>query len=428
MSSRMFFLGTDVATLFVLHPEDLRHTHDWPTGWYDEAPVWQAQSRAGLMVAWGTRSDGGFRARFTTTGLTQEEASLATATWTFPYTVRHGRVLYDNSDAFPGGSGPGDLKDTDWFDIDNGDYLVTVTGIHWTDTGETPEEAAKRLPHYVVNFEPAKGAEPAIAQRVPDLGWGKGAEATDGPHETRYPPFNAYAAPSPDYVQKTRASPKSPVAACTVATITLDGRLQSSGESDLEQLVASEFRNLSFRDQKPGMPKLMGSTFFAAPSPEPGSLGLLCTLSGVSSPRGKPKTFSLSPSGPARLLEIAGRLHEGEIIPLRRRWPFGKSPPPLGDFKAPLLAVRVEPIFPDETNIGDIDTAALKSALLTRFSQQSSGLSQFHHARVSAMSDPAWMVRTAMEHLPWDSDVLLGLSAMDLPARAAEILRLLNTP
>lgn len=165
MAGSDFIVGTDVAHLVLFHPDDLQHRSNDPIAWYAYDFVYEKESRAGKLIAWCTGSDGGFGIRFAQDGLTPAEAAAACMPWTFPYVVRHGRVLVDNTDALPGQEQMTHPEDLDsWHEIENGTYQVTITPI---DRGEDESDA---LPDYVIAFEPvASLAWVPAAPTPPDL-------------------------------------------------------------------------------------------------------------------------------------------------------------------------------------------------------------------------------------------------------------------
>src|SRR5262249_9022620 len=82
-----------------------------------------------------------------------EETARACLPATFPFVVRHGRVLLDNTDALPGLEQMTDPETADsWYEIPNGAYRVTVHPI------DQSSEAKRVLPDYVITFEPVDDA------------------------------------------------------------------------------------------------------------------------------------------------------------------------------------------------------------------------------------------------------------------------------
>lgn len=160
MGSKRIFLGTDVATFVLFHPDDLAHRADDPIAWYSCDFAWQRESRAGRLVAFGTGADGGYSLRLTSEGLTAVEAPLACQSWAFPLVVRHGRVLLDNTDALPGEERMTDPTEVpeQWFELDNGSYRATVHALAWEEAPGALQEdgsiAPDAPPNYVIVFEP----------------------------------------------------------------------------------------------------------------------------------------------------------------------------------------------------------------------------------------------------------------------------------
>jgi len=157
-------IGTDVAHFVLFHPEDLQHRDDHPIAWYAYDFIYGLESAAGRLIAWGTGSDGGFRVRMTTGGLHHEEQQAALSPWHFPYIVRHGRVLLDNTDALPGleqMTEPDKIDGKFWLVLNNGAYRVSVFPIDRSDNSE--------LPDFVVTFAAVESIEGIAASVTPPL-------------------------------------------------------------------------------------------------------------------------------------------------------------------------------------------------------------------------------------------------------------------
>ncbi len=143
-------IGTDVAGLFIFHPDDLKHRADNPIAWYAYDFAFARESAAGNLIGFSTTSDGGYTLRLTQGPLTRDETQFAGPNLAFPYEVRHGRVYVDNSDGLPGVEQmdqPDEFPDR-WVEMPNGKYRVVVTGIDRAQPG-----APADLPVYVVRFE-----------------------------------------------------------------------------------------------------------------------------------------------------------------------------------------------------------------------------------------------------------------------------------
>jgi hypothetical protein len=169
--SRQLMVPTDVATLVLFHPDDLAHTAGWEIAWYDDPFIFPVESAAGRLIAWITGSDGSYSVRVTNEDLMAREKTYATGSWTFPYTVRYGRVFLDNTDTLPGQEQMTQTTDNEdyWIDIPNGDYHVCVTGIEWEAEPGSDQDGFDKLPNYVVQFLPATPTPPAIAPRPPTI-------------------------------------------------------------------------------------------------------------------------------------------------------------------------------------------------------------------------------------------------------------------
>jgi hypothetical protein len=160
---RTVIVGTDGASFCLFHPEDLRHREDAPGGWTDEDFACGAEFDAGTFVGWSTGGDGGFRIRVTDGELTPRESASVTASWDFRYRVRHGRVLLDNGDHLPPNEFDWPIRDDLWFELPDGDYRVTVSGIREDDPPE-PEVGREpceddTLAEYVIRFQPVRRLE-----------------------------------------------------------------------------------------------------------------------------------------------------------------------------------------------------------------------------------------------------------------------------
>ena len=168
--SRRLMMPADSAHLLLFHPDDLSHAAGWPRDWYRAPFAWGPESARGALVAWSTGTAGSFAVRLTTGALSAREHAYAGPQWTFPYTVRHGRVYFDNGDALPSQgrcAAPSDNADY-WVKLPDGDYAVTVTGIEWQ--AEPGADAAPdKLPNYVVQFAPVTDVHIGLARRPPDI-------------------------------------------------------------------------------------------------------------------------------------------------------------------------------------------------------------------------------------------------------------------
>jgi hypothetical protein len=288
-SNRKLGLGTDIAHLFLYDPDRLDYAKTWPIDWFNAPEVWQHVSRAGDMVAWCTRSDGGYAVRLTTDGLTEAETPLAGASWTFPLRST-GRVLIDGGDLLPNEDrAMGEPHDDQWVELAPGLWHVTVTAIEWTASALPEEEASKLFANYVVSFAPAGDAPaPAIARRPPDLVCLRAEPANDSPPEPI--PAGASARKGPDLSAPMPAGQAAKVVAPP-------GHFTSEGESDLLMSIPPGVRTFD----------AFKLPYFMAPSLEVGAVGQVCRLSGSGGAPGKPPRFSLTAQATARLTILAIR-------------------------------------------------------------------------------------------------------------------------
>jgi hypothetical protein len=166
MNNKTVYLGTDVATLVLFHPDDLVHRQNDPIAWYGYDFAYSKESAQGRLVAFDTGSDGGYEVRLTTGALSTQEMACACRSWAFPYLVRHGCFLIDNTEALPGReqmNDPARLVNR-WYDIASGAYRVVVHPI------DRSSEAARELPDYVIVFEAVDSiASIAVASTPPCL-------------------------------------------------------------------------------------------------------------------------------------------------------------------------------------------------------------------------------------------------------------------
>ena len=123
-------IGTDVANLFVYHPDDLGHRLSSPDGWMYDDFACGAEFRAGTFLAWRTGGDGGFSVRFTDGDLTARERAHLGGSWRFRYHVGRGRTLLEGGYLIPSESPKRDkFREENFVEIPDGDYEVTLIDI-----------------------------------------------------------------------------------------------------------------------------------------------------------------------------------------------------------------------------------------------------------------------------------------------------------
>jgi hypothetical protein len=156
-------VGTDGASYFLFHPEDLAHRRSSPGGWTADDFACGAEFVAGNLVAIDTGGDGAAPIRVTNGALTPREKARVSGSWPFRYRVRHGRVLLDGGLHVPHDTASKDQPPEDhWVAIPNGNYQVTVYAINRTirDAGGAGLDFDKTLPEYVFQFRPVPRLDP----------------------------------------------------------------------------------------------------------------------------------------------------------------------------------------------------------------------------------------------------------------------------
>ena len=151
-------IGTDVAGLFVYHPDDLQHRATSPSDWLYTDFACGREFNNGTLIAFSTGGDGGFDLRLTDGDLTAREKPHAGNSYSFRYRVKHGRVYVDNVNFMPSDSPyreKGKIPEKMGVEIPNGDYEVRVVAIHRPDEDDRLPEG-RRLPDFVLQFRKVK--------------------------------------------------------------------------------------------------------------------------------------------------------------------------------------------------------------------------------------------------------------------------------
>ena len=157
--SKVIGMGTDVATFLLYHPNDMTSHAESPVGWYSAPFAVKKFLEAGKLVGFSTGSDGSYSFRLTTGELTEREKAWARCSVQFRLDVQHGAVHLDNSNRLPCEDVPGPwrLSDSASFELENGKYIATVTGVNWAkepgamDANKLATDEA--LQSYVIQFE-----------------------------------------------------------------------------------------------------------------------------------------------------------------------------------------------------------------------------------------------------------------------------------
>lgn len=173
MFSHRVVCGTDIASFFIYHPDDLKHRLTSPQGWTWYHFACGPEFLAGRLVGFTTGSDGGYGFRITNEPLSDREKQWLAGSWDFRYHVKHGRVYLDGGYALPCTNHFDDSADhpEQWIKVPNGDYRVRVNAIEWysepgalDDNGQATENA---LTNYVIQFIPVDDLESIESSLTP---------------------------------------------------------------------------------------------------------------------------------------------------------------------------------------------------------------------------------------------------------------------
>jgi hypothetical protein len=329
MSSRTITVATDVAALFLFEPAELAHRGDDPIAWYAYDFAYQAESRAGRLVAVATGSDGVYAVRLTTGALTDREAAHRGRGFEFPLVVRHGRVLLDSSDALPGAEQqvkPEEIEDC-WFDLPGGSYRVAIHPIDWasesgaSDADRSADDMAP--PDYVVTFAAVEDAAAiAISTTMPVL----------KPQRTWQPTL---AAPQRNdagflWAGETPSPATYPLLEVDAATFVLPGQTISVE-------VASTLAE-AFTDRTGAGPRERVQRYVIAPAAVPGALAMVAEPTGVSQRRGFSPRMRLCGRDIAHIGDVRqeGGGRQIAVVPVARP-DMQASPDVIARFKSVLL-------------------------------------------------------------------------------------------
>lgn len=369
-------IGTDVATLVLFHPDDLKHRHDNPIAWYSYDFAYARESRAGALVGWITGSDGGYGVRMTQGALTDKEKAAECKGWTYPYRVRHGRVLLDNTDALPGVEQMTDPQSVTqyWYAIENGDYRVSV---HPIARGSDAD-----LPDYVVVFTPVPSLEadlaaPGLPDVRPDKDWEPSPTLTG---ET-----------PPDAYWPTRRIPLENVVAMVVAQ-EINVLPTSQARFPVSDAVAE------LASPKDGNWDDVVDDFVLASAVVPGQLAIVCRNVGQSRMTGQSAKLSLQGRALVRITSVKN----GPVLP----------------------AVGLEQVARPETVEDGEALASLRAKLVA--AGEAIAPSSFEIERLEALTRLEGVTTWALTHMAMPLDRRLGLFASAGPERVAGIERLLK--
>lgn len=156
----LIVVNTEVASIYMFHPDDLQHRKSSPMGWSSYGFTVEPEFGAGNLVAFVTGSDGTYQVRLTEGELTARERKYFSCAWEFRYKVRHNGVLIDGGEFLPEDRGhhlEESPAEDQWYAIANGNYKVTVSAIDWSsEPGAVDSQlrATKNaLSAYVIQFK-----------------------------------------------------------------------------------------------------------------------------------------------------------------------------------------------------------------------------------------------------------------------------------
>lgn len=393
--SKNLLVSTDAAHIAIFHPEDLTHAAEWPIGWYAEPFVFPSESGARRLIGWCTGGDGGFAVRLTNGPFTDEEARRAGPEWSFPYTVRHGRVFVDGTDALPGREQTIRAPDhpENWVDIPDGEYTVNVTAI-------LRGEGARDLPDYAVRFSPGSGATPA--RRPPDLVCWPGAEATDIVYAS---------APEPSApMDFDRFYP-----AFVSANVGGVGEgFSSEGEAPIEAARPPGEDDFAIFDV----------TFVAAAVLAPGAHAVMVECHGASGAPGAPKRYQFRGKRAVRISAVEGMFAKGVHVPEGKAGLFRRQPKPFPE--TALRAVKVGPLemeqdSPPTVVFVDLKARAIAGLERGEMRRRLGGMAGYEALRVASYDEMAPLMEWLITHLPLSGEERLRIGAMPPNARCAAL-------
>jgi hypothetical protein len=375
-------IGTDVASFFLFHPDDLAHRKDDPLDWYSYGFACRKEFKAGNLVAFTTGSDGGYQLRITGGDLTAAEQARQTGSWEWGYTVRHGKVFVDNGDYLPSEEAF-DLKkapEDQWVTVPNGDYRVTIYPIEREDNS---------LPDYVIRFEPVdKPLHIANSPAPPDL----------IPLKER-PPKASEGGTADAIYEKAE---EKPLARTYPLLVAADTSLLPGGSASVP--VADELFK-AVRDEDQTLTNSEGDIYVVLASSEkvPG-LGMLAWVNGWSEIPGKGGRISLRGERPVRITKRT----DGKPLPVA--W--------------------VEPVERSTASLGAEEVKALQAAFTKYAARQKEGqnsVSTFDQDRVAAMTSGKALTTRLIELLPLSVETRFRLQAASDAERAKELLAFLDS-
>ncbi|MGF9562238.1 hypothetical protein [Neorhizobium sp. JUb45] len=404
--SKKLMMPTDVAHIVIFHPDDLAHAAEWPIAWYSEPFIYPAESAAGRLVAWCTGSDGGFAVRLTNGAVTEREQKYAGPSWTFAYTVRHGRVFLDNSDALPGLEQMAKTSDNEdyWIEVENGDYAVTVTAIEWDKEPGAHDEDFDKLPNYVVQFQPRDGRVIEPARRPPDLECLTDFVATDrlSSGTGRTPAAVDYQPLYPAFVSKN--------VAWTGQTF------ETKGEAPIGTAVVAD---------EDGDADVFDQPYIAAAELVPGAPAVVVDCRSYGGAPDEPQEYGFRVGQAVKIVAIEGQVKNGKRGPLGTTGFFRRRPKPVPADALPL--VRIAPLNPTADTPVTIEQAVLREKLVTDLEEggplakRLGGIASYEALKLRASDNDDALARWLLEHLPLSAGQRLQIGVLPPNARRAAL-------
>lgn len=168
-----FVIGTDTASIYLYHPDDLAHRLKSPDGWERYGFACGKELAAGRLVLFSTGGDGGYDLRFTTGALTAREKKMQVGSWDYRLRVTRGKACVDGGYHVPNVDFKEPKKEYDyreWIEVPNGDYRVEVCDIDsFNEPGMKNDDGTLKpdaLPSYVLRFERVEKLD-AVPVRAP---------------------------------------------------------------------------------------------------------------------------------------------------------------------------------------------------------------------------------------------------------------------
>lgn len=376
-------IGTDIASFFLFHPDDLVHRSKDPLDWHDYGFACSKEFEEGNLVAFRTGGDGGYQLRLTSGDLTNAEQAAQTGSWEWGYTVRHGKILVDNGDYLPSEEmfDIDDVPKDQWLTIPDGDYRVVV---HPIERGEAS------LPDYVIRFESVeKPLHIAKSLSPPDL----------VPLKSRLP--SAMTGGSADDIYKPNEDDK-PLAG-TYPLLVVEGQSLLPGGST--SLAVADDLFTAVQEEDKAITDEKGYVYVVlAPSEEIPRIATLAWINGSSQMTGESGKISMRGE---RLVRITGRT-EGILLPI----------------------AQVEPVTRKKSEVSEAEIKALQAAFVKyagKHAQDKSRIRAFDQERIAATTKGAALTARLLELVPLPVETRLRLQGASDVERAKELITLLES-